>query len=138
MKHLQTIFILPFKSVDISKLIEKAMEKNEDRILDLNRRQLDSGLGADGKSIGRYKNFKYKNRWQPVDLLKTGEFRKKFTLSRSKGKKQAEIFSQDFKQPILEKRYGKEIQGLNAQNTQTAGDIIKPDMQEEFKTQLLK
>lgn len=137
-KALQTIFTSPFKGIDMNKIIEDAMAVHEERILDLNRQQLDRGLDAKGKSLGKYANFKYKNRFEPVDLKNTGEFRKKFTLSRSKNKKEAEIFSQDEKQSKLEKRYGKDIQGLNSQNMSTAGEIIKPEVQELYKKQLMK
>lgn len=139
MKELQTIFTDPFKGIDLSKIIEDAMTANDERILDLNRQQLDRGLDAKGKSLGKYASFKYKNRWEPVDLKLTGDFRNKFTLNRSRGKKkEADIFSQDQKQAKLEKRYGKDIQGLNYENTNTAGEIIKPSVQEGYKKQLLK
>lgn len=137
-KALQTIFTSPFKGIDMNKIIEDAMAVHEERILDLNRQQLDRGIDAKGKSLGRYANIKYKGRLQPVDLNLTGAYRKKKTLSRSKNKKEAEIFSQDPKDPILVKRYGKDIDGLTFENTKTAGEIIKPEVQELYKKQLMK
>lgn len=138
MKELRTIFTKPFKGIDLNKLLEAAMDKNEERILDLNRHQLDQGIDAKGKSLGKYANFKYKGRWEPVDLKLTGDYRKKKTLSKSKGKRQAEMFSQDQKAAKLEKRYGKDIEGLTFENTNIAGDIIKPDLQEGFRKEVMK
>lgn len=111
-------------------IIGEAMQRNEERILDLNRRQLDAGIGANGKSIGRYKNFRYKNRYEPVDLKLTGKFRNEFTLGISK--KEAAIFSQDSKEAQLEKKYGKDIHGLTSTNEAVAGGIILEDMQRLF------
>jgi hypothetical protein len=138
LKELRTIFTKPFKGIDLNKLLEAAMDKNEERILDLNRHQLDQGIDAKGKSLGKYANFKYKGRWEPVDLKLTGDYRKKKTLSKSKGKRQAEMFSQDQKAAKLEKRYGKDIEGLTFENTNIAGDIIKPDLQEGFRKEVMK
>lgn len=130
MTELNTIFSAPFKAIKMDDVISEALSRNEEKILDLNRRQLDSGIGADGKSIGRYANFAYKNRFEPVDLLLTGKFRKEFTLGVKK--KEAEIFSQDSKQKILEKKYGKDIQGLTSTNTEIAGGLILEDIQRLF------
>lgn len=128
--NINTIFSAPFKPIKMDEVIGEAMSRNEEKILDLNKRQLDRGIGADGKSLGRYKNFAYKNRWEPVDLLLTGDFRNKFTLGVKK--KESEIFSQDWKQDHLAKKYGKDIQGLTFQNTQVTGDIIEDDVQRIF------
>lgn len=139
MKELQTIFSSPLKAIDPAALVEQALEAKQLRILNLNRSQLDRGEDAKGKSLGQYKNFKYKNRFKPVDLKLTGEFHRKLTLSRSKGnRKQAEIFSQDEKAPALEKKYGKDIMGLTEESTERAAEIIKPELQRLFKEQLVK
>ncbi|MBL7738715.1 MAG: hypothetical protein JNK14_05810 [Chitinophagaceae bacterium] len=130
MTDLSKIFSAPFKGVKINEVLAEALSRNEEKILDLNRRQLDGGIGADGKSIGRYANFSYKNRFEPVDLLLTGKFRKEFTLGVKK--KEAEIFSQDSKQKILERKYGKDIQGLTSSNMEIAGDIIEDDFSRIF------
>lgn len=130
MSDLKTIFSDPFKGIKMEEVIAEAMHRNEESILNLNKRQLDSGIGADGKSIGRYANFAYKGRFEPVDLLLTGKFRNEFTLGIKK--KQAEIFSQDSKEKQLEKKYGKDIHGLTSTNTGIAADIIKEDVQRIF------
>lgn len=135
MSDLKTIFSVPFKQVDMNAIIGEAMQRNEERILELNKRQLDAGIGADGKSIGRYANFSYKNRFEPVDLKLTGKFRNEFTLGIKK--REAEIFSQDAKQKSLEKKYGKDIQGLTSSNEEIAGGIILEDVQRLFFQSLI-
>lgn len=135
MKELESIFSLPFKSVDMEKIVQASLEKNEEQILDYNRQQLDQGLDAKGKSLGKYANFSYKNRYEPVDLKKTGSFRSKFTLGLKK--KEGEIFSQDPKQDELTKRYGKDIEGLNNQNLDNTAILIQPHMQTLFLLSLV-
>lgn len=127
---------LPFKGLDIQALIGEAMQEKDEQIMDLNKQQLDRGLDATGDSLGRYKNFKYKNRFQPVDLLLTGEFRRKFTLA--PGKKSAEIFSQDQKTKFLEKRYGKDIFGISSNVKDNVASIIKEPLGVRIKAKLLK
>ncbi len=136
MKELQTIFSAPLKVPDMEKIIASSLEKHEQQIIDYNLQQLDRGLDAKGKSLGKYANFKYKNRYQPVDLKLTGEYRRKKTLT--PGKKKAEMFSQDEKAPMLEKRYGKDIEGLNSQNLDNTSELIKPHMQRLFLLSLVK
>lgn len=114
------MFVDPFKELDLQQLVGAAMEEKQEEIFDINRQQLAKGLDAKGKSLGRYKNFKYKNRFQPVDLLLTGSFQGRFTLTA--GKKSAELFSQDQKAPFLEKRYGKDINGIS--------DAFKPTVEQ--------
>jgi hypothetical protein len=135
-KQLQTIFSEPFKAANIDDMIAAALEKHEQQIIDYNTQQLDRGLDAKGKSLGKYKNFKYKNRFQPVDLKLTGSYRNKKTLT--PGKKKAEMFSQDEKAPMLEKRYGKDIEGLSAQNMDNVSELIKPHVQRLFLLSMAK
>lgn len=104
------IFLKPFIAVDPTHSLQKAIEGNKEEILDLNRQQLDRGLDSEGDSLGKYKNFRYKNRWRPVDLKLEGDFRGEMDLrTDAKG---TELYSHDWKMPILEKRYGKDIFGV--------------------------
>jgi hypothetical protein len=130
------IFVKPFEETKPVKALVIAIERHEDAIMDLNRQQLDRGLDANGDSLGRYKNFKYKNRWQPVDLKLTGDFRRKFTLQSDE--KETEIFSQDYKAKWLEKRFGVDINGVPSSLIPNMQDIIIDDFQEEYEKQLLK
>lgn len=136
MVDMKNIFVAPFQDVDMYALVGESLEDKDRQILVLNKKQLNTGKRSDGKSLGKYKNFKYKNRFEPVDLYKTGDFWNKFTLTA--GKKSAEIFSQDKKSSMLEKKYGKEIFGLTKENTTVAEDIVKPGLQDLFKEAVMK
>ncbi len=130
------IFVQPFEDTKPVKALVTAIEKHEDAIMDLNRQQLDRGLDSKGESLGRYKNFKYKDRWQPVDLKLTGDFRRKFTLQSDD--KQTTIFSQDHKAPGLEKRYGVDINGVPSSLIPNMQELIEDDFVEQYGKQLLK
>lgn len=136
MLDFKDIFVQPFADTKPTKALVTAIEKHEDDILDLNRQQLDRGLDAAGDSLGRYKNFKYKNRWQPVDLKLTGDFRRKFTLQSDE--KETIIFSQDVKAPLLEKRYGVDINGIPSSMIPNMQELVEDDFVKEYKKQLLK
>lgn len=126
------IFFDPLKEKDPTKALREALEQHDEQILDLNRQQLDRGLDAKGKSLGRYKNYNYKHRWEPIDLKRTGDYRNKFTLGVKPT--ETEIFSQDWKQGILERRW-KDAQGIPENLLPTVGDIILDDFQENFAKQ---
>lgn len=134
MKKLSKIFISPFKNIDFNIIIQKSIEHHEEELLNLNKQQLDRGLDAKGESLGRYKHFKYKNRYEPVDLKLKGDYRNKLTLTT--GEKKAEIFSQDWKDRILEKKYGNYITGISKQMMPTACEIIKETAQQEFENKI--
>jgi hypothetical protein len=136
MMDFKEIFVKPFEETKPVKALVTAIERHEDAIMDLNRQQLDRGLDANGKSLGRYKNFNYKGRWQPIDLKREGPFRNKFTLQSDD--KETEIFSQDRKAPWLEKRYGKDINGVPSSLIPNMQDLIEEDFIEEYEKQLLK
>lgn len=135
MIDLADIFTEPLIDADPKQALKKALEKNEQKILDLNRQQLDKGLDAKGKSLGKYASFKYKNRFQPVDLKLTGSFRDKFTLEVND--KASFIFSQDEKEAKLEKKYGKDIHGISEQLIPNMQDIIEDDFIDGYQTLLL-
>jgi hypothetical protein len=136
MVDFKDIFVQPFEETKPVKALVTAIERHENEIMDLNRQQLDRGLDANGDSLGRYKNFKYKNRYQPVDLKLTGEFRRKFTLQSDD--KETEIFSQDLKAKWLEKRYGVDINGVPSSLIPNMQELIIDDFTEEYEKQLLK
>lgn len=138
MIDVSTIFSAPFKDIDIYALVGEAVEKNDEVVKDVMFQQLDKGLDSKGKSLGKYKNFKYKNRFQPVDLKREGNWRAKETVSTSRNKKSAEMFSQDFKDKFLTKRYGKDIHGVATPYFPTVEAAIKPDLQDSFKNAVLK
>jgi hypothetical protein len=127
------LFMTPLKKINPAKALMVAIGSNEQGILRLNDQQLDRGLDADGKSLGKYKNYKYKNRFEPIDLKLTGEFRRKESIGVDE--KKTEFFSQDWKAPMIEKRWPKAL-GLTFQNLVIMGEIIKPDFDREVKNQL--
>lgn len=135
-KYITTLFTLPFELTDPKKALKDAIIKNEETILDLNRQQLDRGKDAKGDSLGKYKNFKYKNRWQPVDLKLTGDFRDKFSLQVDD--KQTTIFSQDRKDDLLTKRYGKDIFGVADPFIPNVTNAIEDDFVNNYQKQLIK
>lgn len=131
MNQITEIFFNPFKGVKPIEALKDAISANEDRIMDLNRQQLDRGLDSEGRSLGKYANFKYKNRFQPVDLKLTGDFRNKFSLQIDD--KQTEIFSQDEKETKLIKRYGKDIFGIPDTFIPNMQDIIEETFIKEYQ-----
>jgi hypothetical protein len=131
---LKTMFIYPFKGLDMNVIVQQAFITNEEKILDVNRQQLDQGKDAKGDSLGKYRNFKYKNRFEPVDLKLTGDFRNKMTMT--EGKKSSEIFSQDQKNDKLVKRYGKDIFGINKQYQSNVAEIVRPTIGTIIKEKL--
>jgi hypothetical protein len=129
------IFVEPLQDADPKYALMKALEQNEEAILDLNRQQLDRGLDARGNSLGKYKSFKYKNRWTPVDLKLTGAWRGKFTLQVKEN--ESEIFSQDQKEEKLKAKYGKDIEGIPNYLIPNMQAIIEEDFVRNFQSLLL-
>lgn len=129
------IFYAPLKDADLMQALIKAIEKNDQKIMDLNRQQLDRGLDAKGEDLGSYKSFNYKNRFKPIDLKLKGDFRDKMTLQVDK--KQTEIFSQDPKYPKLKKFRGKEPLGISNQYIPNMQDIIEEDFINGYQALLL-
>lgn len=120
------MFVSPFVGLDIPDLIRQSFDAKEQDILKLNKDQMDGGIKADGSEIGRYRNYKYKNRFKPVDLKLKNDFRGDMFF-RDKGNKRQGVISSDDKKTIkLEKKYGKDIFGLTDTNKQYAADLIKP------------
>ncbi|GEM_PF-4217768 len=124
------IFLKPFIALDPVHSLQKAIEKNKDDILDLNRQQLDRGLDSDGDSLGRYKNFNYKKRWAPVDLKLHNDFRSEMDLKTDD--KGTELFSHDWKAAILTKRYGKDIFGVPTVFINNMQEAVREDFVNEF------
>lgn len=129
--EIRDLFKSALKKMQPGKAMAAAVEMNEAEIIAANNRQLDQGLDGNGKSLGRYKNYKYKNRFQPVDLKLHGDYRGKKTVAADE--KKTEIFSQDFKEPFLEKKYGKAISKVSPAKMQ---EIVKNDFFDEVKKQM--
>ncbi len=135
-EYVTTLFALPLELPDAAESLRKSLRKNDEKILDLNRQQLDRGRDATGGSLGRYRSFKYKGRWEPIDLKLKGDFRGKLTLE--VGKNESNIFSQDQKAGVLEKRYGKDIYGVPVPFLPNVQEIILDDFVIDYQRQLLR
>lgn len=132
-KGLSDFFSLPLLKKDPGEALRQSIRDNAEPILDLNRQQLDRGLDAKGKDLGRYANFNYKGRLRPVDLLLRNDFRADMFVR--VGKDSTEIFSFDWKTAKLTKRYGKDIFGIATPYLHNVGEIVKPDFQRNYARQ---
>jgi hypothetical protein len=114
--------------------IADAVVSNKEPIIGLNDMQLDKGMDANDASLGRYKNFKYKGRFTPIDLKLHGDFRStEDILVESTGFR---LIDEDFKTPFLQNRYGKDIIGLSTENQAATAYIIKDDVIRNIQQQL--
>jgi hypothetical protein len=68
-----------------------------------------------------------------VDLKLTGDLRRKETIGVDKEK--TEFFSQDWKAPMIDKRYGKAVWGIMQQLLPNMVEIIRPDLENEIRKQ---
>lgn len=105
------------------RLIPKETEKIVLKSKDLKKEKVNEFKRAerpDGSDIGEYRNAMYrafKRRLNPlnrgkVDLILTGSFTKKLFLEK-KGKNKFRFKSSDEKAPMLFKKYGTDLRGLN-------------------------
>lgn len=111
------------------------VRSHEPELLDLNLDQLSKGQRADGSTIGpsyspttiQYK----KGKNQPSDrvtLFDEGNFYRGFFADTDKFP--IEIDSKDFKTPLLDEKYGPSLFGLNAANTETFAENIRPEIED--------
>lgn len=106
--------------------VERIINENKDRILDLNREsQLrEKGIDSKGKRLAEYAYFTIQIKQligQPYDrttLFYSGKFYEGFTYRFDKNTYKLEIFSTDSKTPLLEKKYGYDIFGLTKDNNE--------------------
>ena len=118
------------ENINMHDIINRAIEVNRDIIADQNTNQLDKGLDSEGNDLGEYSNFDYKNRWKPVDLKLTGDFRK--SINPSVGSDSFSLDASDWKTTMLKKRYGNSILGLSKEGVEVTCEFIKEDMQKIF------
>jgi hypothetical protein len=135
--NIDTYFVVPIL-VDMNNIISGAVIANEKDIIQMNKAQLAIGEDSEGESLGQYASFSYKNRWKPVDLFLTGEFWKELSVVVSPGNDFFQIIGFDEKTPDLIRRYGKNILGVNKVGIEEVPEIIKPEMQDEFRVEVFK
>lgn len=114
--------------------LQDAIIENKDAILQLNDKQLDTGVDAKGQDLGQYKNFKYKNRFRPIDLKQTGEFRSEEDVIVDDT--QMLFVDPDSKTDQLMNRYGEDILGLTDDNIYQAAVALTGPVIENIKRQL--
>jgi len=76
MDILQGLLSRKMDAINIAQAIDFAVKRHKEELEDLNTQELDKGLDMEGKSLGSYKNIAYKGRINPVDLKKSGDWRK--------------------------------------------------------------
>jgi hypothetical protein len=135
-QKIETLFLLPIDLMNPLESLKKAIVNNEAAILDENRAQMDRGLTSKGKSIGRYRRFSYKQRFQPVDLLKDGDFRRQMNIEVDN--KETRVFSQNFKDAKLRAKYGENIFGLSSQAIINVAAKLGPEFYSGVKKKLFK
>jgi hypothetical protein len=133
--------------LDLYSASMKVVKKDEEPILNLNKKQLFSdGENNKSKKLKRYRNGMYeleKHERNPApglgipDLFNTGKFYKKFKI-KILSKKEYEMFSTDDKAIALQKKYGKDIFGLseNSRN-EMVEKFFERDLMKEIK-QIIK
>jgi hypothetical protein len=113
-----------FKKLNLAKAAMQVVKDNDEKILNLNRKQLFTGLNSQGQRIGRYRNNNYaieKHKRNAaaglgnVDLFDTGELFKKMKLTIIDNHS-FDLNSKDVKAPDLQNKYGPTIFGINEQS----------------------
>lgn len=125
--------LLNLGRIDINQCIMDSVISNEDKILLLNKEQMDKGTGSDDQDFGDYKKFKYKDRFKPIDLKLTGDFRDSERIEATRG--YLLFVDQNYKTPFLNKRFGS-ILGLTDQNIDRTAQLILPDVIINLENQL--
>ena len=114
--------------------LQDAIIENKDAILQLNDKQLDIGVDAKGQDLGQYKNFKYKNRFRPIDLKLTGEFRSEEDIIVDDT--QMLFVDPDSKTERIMEHFGEDVIGLTEDNIYEAAVILTDPAIENIKRQL--
>ena len=128
----------------IEEIAVQVAKQFEPEILDMNTEDqlFAKGQDAEGVSLGKYAPLTVSIKsglGQPtnrVTLKDTGDFHRSF-FARFVGKF-ITIGATDEKAEKIEDRYRKDIYGLSKANIQKLTDMLRPEMQDEFKKQILQ
>lgn len=133
-------------SINKDAILKQSVEKHEKLILDLNRKQLRSGLKADGNYIApdysaNYLDFKmslpsYKAPGGVPDLYVSGELQNNMILDI--GNVQYLIYSTVRYTERLEQFYGDNIYGLIRAHLEQVQGVVTPDFNKKYHLQLNK
>lgn len=140
-------FVKKLKSINLRAICRNAIKEHEQDIVDLQQEQLSAGLADQGDELQPgYRPRTIENKLakgQPVDrvtLKDTGEFYRKQYVKYSIDK--FEISSRDRKRNKLVNKYtgnrGGDVFGLTPSNKIILGEMIKPDIQDEFRERVFK
>ena len=140
-------FVKKLKSINLRAIYRNAIKEHEQDIVDLQQGQLSAGLADQGDELQPgYRPRTIENKLakgQPVDrvtLKDTGEFYRKQYVKYSVDR--FEITSRDRKRNKLVNKYsgnrGGDVFGLTPSNKVILGEMIKPDIQQEFRDRALK
>jgi hypothetical protein len=132
----ENFFSARIENVDVHNIINRAIEANEDYISDQVTNQLDKGLDGEGGDLGEYRNYEYKNRWDPVDLKLTGAFRK--SIYPELHEDYIEMNASDPKTEKLTERYGDAILDLGEEGVNNTIEILKPEIQQLYSEEVMK
>ncbi len=124
------------KDIPFEKILRELLEDKKIQIVDLNTLQLEKGLRADGKDLGVYKQFAYKQRFRPVDLKDKEDFYNSIQVKINQ--RSLEMYATDSKTDMLQDRYGDEIIGLSDEAKQYIIDEIRQEFISMVRKSILK
>lgn len=135
-----------FDRVQRDRILMKYLKGLEAEIIDLNREQLkERGETSEGTKIASYQPYapstvsKKRSKGQPTDMVTLydeGDFQGAFEVRF--GNDWFAIFSNDYKAPFLEPKYGDEIYGLTEESKRYLLSLFRDDFVTEFKNYLLR
>lgn len=96
--------------INLFQAIDFSVANHNTELEDLNTLQLDKGIDTEGKSLGTYKDIRYKGRIDRVDLKDEGDFRGSINAISRQG--QITLTATDWKTNKLTTRYGENIIGI--------------------------
>jgi hypothetical protein len=126
--------LLNLSRIDGNFAVAEAINENKEVVLQPNDAQLDKGLDSKGVDLGEYKNFKYKGRFRPVDLLLTGEFRDEEDVITDNT--EFIYIDTDPKTESLMTRYGENIIGLPDTEFESTAQRLAPFVINQLERQI--
>lgn len=142
MDILQGLVSRKMDALNIEQAIDYAVKVHKEELEDLNTMQLDQGLDMEGKSLGGYKSIAYKGRINPVDLKKSGDWRKSQKVTSKNGV--IDMTATNWKTRVLiegegrQRGYGEDILGLPKKDIDSGevGKILLDSIIVEVKRQI--
>lgn len=125
--------LINLQRIDLEQAVVNALLGKKETILKFNDEQLDKGEDSNGKDLGKYKNFKYKGRFSPIDLKDKNDYRNAEDIVFDNS--EMVFIDSDFKDPFLTKRFGP-VKGLNEQNIERTAQLILPDVITNLENQI--